>query len=87
MTRVVRARQQAEGEQRQDTRLVAGGEVRRRAAVTLTAGGEQIKQSSSEVLLGATVHNSGTWAMMIGDGKASLQSQLRSRVNALIMLI
>ena len=71
MTRVVRARQQAEGEQRQDTRLVAGGEVRRRlaeerrAAVTLTAGGEQIKQSNSEVLLGATVHNSGTWAMMV----------------------
>ena len=69
-----------------------GGEVRgrlaneRRAAVTLTAGGEQVKQSNSEVLLGATVHHSGTWAAMIHDGKASLQSQLRSRVNALKMI-
>ena len=63
-----------------------GGEIRgrevaeRRAAVTLTVGGEQIKQSDCEVLLGATVHHSGT---MIRDGKASLQAQLRSCVNTL----
>ena len=69
-----------------------GGEVRgrlaqeRRAAVTLTAVGEQVKQSDSEVLLGATVHYSGTWAAMIRDGKASLLSQLRIRVNALKMI-
>ena len=67
----------------------SGGEVRgrqaaeRRAAVTLTAGGEVIKQSDSEVLLGATIHHSGTWSAMIRDGKASIQAQLRSRVNAL----
>jgi hypothetical protein len=67
----------------------SGGEVRgreaaeRRAAVTLTAGGEVIGQSDSEVLLGATVHHSGTWTAMIRDGKASVQAQLRSRVNAL----
>jgi hypothetical protein len=67
----------------------SGGEVRgreaaeRRAAVTLTAGGEAIKQSNTEVLLGATVHHSGTWTAMIRDGKASVQAQLRSRVNAL----
>ena len=65
------------------------GEVRgreapeRRAAVTLTAGGKVIRQSNSEVLLGATIHPSGTWTTMIRDGKASLQAQLRSRVNAL----
>jgi hypothetical protein len=67
----------------------SGGEIRgreaaeRRAAVTLTVGGEQIKQSDYEVLLGATVHHSGTWNTMIRDGKASIQAQLRSRVNAL----
>ena len=66
-----------------------GGEVQgrlakeRRAAVTLTAGGELIKQSDSEVLLGATIHHSGTWTVMIRDGKTSLLSQLRSRVSAL----
>ena len=69
-----------------------GGEVRgrladeRRAAVTLTAGGELIKQSDSEVLLGATIHTNGTWAAMIRDGKASLQNQLKIRVNALKMI-
>ena len=67
----------------------SGGEVRgreaaeRRAAVTLTVGGEEIRQSDSEVLLGATVHHSGTWSAMIRDSKASIQAQLRSRVNAL----
>ena len=67
----------------------SGGELRgreaaqRRAAVTLTAGGEVIQQSNSEVLLGATVHHSGTWNEMIRDGKASVQAQLRSRINAL----
>ena len=55
----------------------------RRAAVTLTAGGEVIQQSDCEVLLGATVHHSGTWTAMIRDSKASVQAQLRSRVNAL----
>ena len=66
-----------------------GGEVQsrlsaeRRAAVTLTAGGESIVQSDSELLLGATVHYSGNWGAMIRDGKASLQAQLRNRVNAL----
>ena len=70
----------------------SGGEVRgreaaeRRAAVTLTAGGEVIQQSNCEVLLGATVHHSGTWTAMIRDGKASVQAQLRSRVNALKMI-
>ena len=69
-----------------------GGEMRgrladeRRAAVTLTAGGEVIKQSNSEVLLGATDHYSGNWAAMIRDGKASLQSQLKNRVNALKLI-
>ena len=67
----------------------SGGEVRgrqaaeQRAAVTLIAGGEAVQQSDSEVLLGATVHHSGTWNAMIRDGKASIQAQLRSRVNAL----
>ena len=67
----------------------SGGEVRRRAAaekraaVTLTAGGETILQSDSELLLGATVHHTGNWASMIREGKASIQSQLRNRVNAL----
>ena len=67
----------------------AGGEARRRAAaerraaVTLTAGGELIKQSDSELLLGATVHHSGNWTTMIRDGKASIQVQLRNRINAL----
>ena len=67
----------------------SGGEVRgrqaaeQRAAVTLTAGGEVIEQSDSMVLLGATIHHSGTWNTMIRDGKASIQAQLRSRVNAL----
>ena len=66
-----------------------GGEGRNRAAyerraeVTLTAGGEVIEQSDSELLLGATIHHTGTWAAMIRDGKASLQGQLRNRVNAL----
>ena len=66
-----------------------GGEARRqdvlqrRAEVTLTASGEQIPQSYSEVLLGATVHFSGTWNAMIQDSKGSLQCQLRNRVNAL----
>ena len=55
----------------------------RRAAVTLTAGGKVIEQSDCEVLLGATVHHTGTWNAMIRDGKASVQAQLRSRVNAL----
>ena len=55
----------------------------RRAAVSLTVEGEDIKQSDSELLLGATVSNTGTWANMIRDGKASLQKQLRSRINAL----
>lgn len=31
----------------------------RRAAVSLVAGGEMIQESESELLLGATVHNSG----------------------------
>ena len=67
----------------------AGGEAQRksaaakRAAVTLNAGGEQIVQSDSELLLGATVHHYGNWAAMIRDGKASIQVQLRNRVNAL----
>jgi hypothetical protein len=67
----------------------SGGEVRgreaaeRRAAVALVAGGENIKQSESELLLGATVHHSGTWKEMIRDGKASMQTQLRNRINAL----
>jgi hypothetical protein len=62
----------------------AGGEARRRAAaerraaVTLTAGGELIKQSDSELLLGATVPHSGNWTTMIRDGKASIQAQLRN---------
>ena len=66
-----------------------GGEAQRRAAaerraaVTLTAGGESIVQSHSELLLGATVHYSGNWGTMMRDGKASLQAQLRNRVNAL----
>ena len=70
----------------------AGGEGRgreaatRRAAVYLEAGGVRIQQSDSELLLGATVHNSGRWAAMIRDGKASLQCQLRNRVNALKMI-
>ena len=55
----------------------------RRSAVSLTAGGDIITHSESELLLGATVHQSGNWAAMIRDGKASLQSQLRSRINAL----
>ena len=55
----------------------------KRAAVTLTAGGEVIEQSDSELLLGATVHHSGNWTAMIRDGNASLQAQLRNRVNAL----
>ena len=55
----------------------------RQAAVTLTAGGEVIKQNDSAVLLGATIHHSGTWSTMIRDGKVSIQAQLRSRVNAL----
>ena len=59
------------------------GAARRRAEVTLTAGGETIEQSDSELLLGATVHHSGNWAVMLRDGKASLQSQLRNRINAL----
>ena len=54
-----------------------------RAAVSHTVEGKQIKQSNSELLLGATVWNTGTWALMIGDGKASIQAQLRTRVNAL----
>ena len=67
----------------------AGGVVRgreaaeRRAEVSLIAGGERIKQSDSELLLGATIHHSGRWAAMIRDGKTSLQCQLRNRVNAL----
>ena len=67
----------------------AGGEARRRAAaerraaVTLTAGGELIEHSDSELLLGATVHHSGNWATMKRDGKASIQVQLRNRINAL----
>ena len=40
-------------------------------------------QSDSELLLGATVHYSGNWGAMIRDVKASLQAQLRNRVNAL----
>ena len=63
----------------------AGGDGRgreaatRRAAVYLDAGGERIQQSDNELLLGATVHNSGRWASMIRDGKASLQCQLSKR--------
>ena len=63
----------------------AGGEgcgreaAKSRAAVSLIAGGERIQQNDSELLLGATVHNSGRWAAMITDGKASLQCQLRNR--------
>ena len=58
----------------------SGGEVHgrevaeRRAAVTLTAGGEVIQQSDCSVLLGATVHHSGNWTAMIRDGKASMQA-------------
>ena len=67
----------------------SGGEGRgrqaaeQRAAVTLIAGGEAVQQSDSVVLLGATVHHSGTWNAMIRDSKASIQAQMRSRVNAL----
>ena len=50
--------------------------------MSLIAGGERIKQSDSELLLGATIHHSGRWAAMIRDGKTSLQCQLRNRVNA-----
>ena len=66
-----------------------GGEVRsraaleKRAAVVLTAGGEDIKQSDKEILLGGTINHTGTWSTMIRDGKASLQVQLKNRVNAL----
>ena len=37
----------------------------------------------SELLLGAIVHHSGNWTTMIQDGKASIQVQLRNRINAL----
>ena len=37
----------------------------------------------SELLLGATVYHSGNWTTMIRDGKASIQVQLRNRINAL----
>ena len=49
----------------------SGGAVRgqeaavRRAAVTFTAGNENIKQSNNEVLLGATIHHTGGWAAMV----------------------
>ena len=56
---------------------------RRRAAVTLMAGAELIRHSDWMLLLGATVHHFGIWTAMIRDGKACLQAQLRSRVNAL----
>ena len=52
----------------------SGGEVRgRRAVVTLTASGEVIKQNDSAVLLGTTIHHSGTWSTMIRDGKVSIR--------------
>ena len=54
----------------------------RHAEVTLRASGEEIHQSDSELLLGTTVHFSGTWTAMIWDSKSSLQSQLRNRINA-----
>ena len=44
----------------------------KRAEVELIAGDEVIQQSDSELLLGATVHQSGTWAPRIRDGKAAL---------------
>ena len=55
----------------------------KRTAVVLTAGGENIKQNDVQILLGGTIHHTGTWSSMIRDGKASLQVQLKNRVNAL----
>lgn len=49
----------------------SGREVRgrqaaeQRAAVNLTTGGEMIRHSDWELVLGATVHHYGTWTAMI----------------------
>ena len=59
------------------------GAAERRETVTLEAGGKVIRGSEQERLLRGIIHQSGTWRMMIRDGKGSVVKQLSTRIAAL----
>ena len=60
-----------------------GAIAARRMEVQVSAGPDQIKQSTSEKLLGGVVHNSGRWNEMISGGKNSIVNQLTGRLNGI----
>ena len=55
----------------------------RRKEVILETGGHIIDQSESEVLLGIRMHQSLSWNSHVRDGKGSVLSQIKTRVNGL----
>ena len=55
----------------------------RREVVKLGAGGKVIKGSVHERLLGGIIHQSGSWKMLISEGKGSIVKQLIARTAAL----
>ena len=55
----------------------------RRMEVQVSAGPDQIKQSTCEKLLGGVVHISGRWNEMSSGGKNSKVNQLLGRINGI----
>ena len=60
-----------------------GAIAARRMEVQVQAGPDIIEQSTSEKLLGGTVHFTGRWDEMVKNGSSSIISQLNGRMNGM----